>query len=187
FTTSTRKADYLGYRAMGFSVREACDLVPITFKTLLNWRRQDEEFAKWEGGRLAELQSTIADDVLRFAFLRNMRLVLRIDGRLFERRLYDPNGMTSDDRKDYREAAKRYSATDLIAIEKATSREEEGQGEAGSGGLTVIVEGDMIVGEEARRAASRALLERFMTNRKMIEGEAQVVSDGDGDEGTDGA
>ncbi|MFZ5500967.1 MAG: hypothetical protein ACOY58_03530, partial [Candidatus Micrarchaeota archaeon] len=132
FMTSTRKADYLGYRAMGFSVREACDLVPITFKTLLNWRRQDEEFARWEGGRLAELQSTIADDVLRFAFLRNMRLVLRIDGRLFERRLYDPNGMTSDDRKDYREAAKRYSATDLIAIEKATSREEEGQGEAGS-------------------------------------------------------
>ena len=126
------------------------------------------EFKAWESEKLAELQSSIADDILKFEFLRNMRMVLRIDGRLFERRLYDPSSMSGDDRKDYREASRRYSAQDLVAIERALTPERF-PNEGGSGpGISVYVEGDLVVGEEANRAAARSVLEKFATNRRMI-------------------
>jgi len=165
-----RKASYLTYRATAFSVRESCMLAEVKFATVLKWRREDEEFRKWEEQRLPELQHSLVGDLVRMEFLRNFRLALRRDFKLLYKANYNLQGMSDREYELLKVIRKHYAPQDLLAIQKAL---EPDQGDLPPGGyresLTLTVEGRQVDDEHARRAAARDLLERFEANRRLAD------------------
>jgi len=76
------KALYLGYRASGFSIREALKLVDKHKSTLSVWRR-DEVFAGLEY-RIPEFRKELSKEYIEIEFFRNFRLVLEKDYRVLQ-------------------------------------------------------------------------------------------------------
>lgn len=71
------KARYLGYRASGFTIREALKLIGVAHSTLSFWRLQPE-FVEIEE-RLPEIRQKLAAEYVGLEFVRNYRLVLEKD------------------------------------------------------------------------------------------------------------
>lgn len=176
------KTNYLGFRACGFSIREACHLAEITESTLRHWRNVDPVFKEWEENRLHELQHGVASDILRLEFLRNMKLVLKKDFRLFWKALYNWDALSGDEHKYLRAARGHYTPQDLLALEKALAPEGESRGEETGVQVVVNVDGRTVVAEDAKRVAVRELLDRFTVKRgrpEFIEGEVRELGNGD--------
>jgi hypothetical protein len=173
-----RKTDYLGNRACGFTVREACALASITFGTLCKWRNEDAQFAEYEVSRLRELQQSIGPEILKLQFLRNMKMALRRDFRVFWKALYNFDNLTAQEFDYLKTIRKHYTPADLLALEKAL--QPAGQdGERPLAQITILLDGEKMISEEAKRAAARDLLNKFVVERQVIEGE--FVESGNGD------
>jgi hypothetical protein len=194
-SANPRKSDYLGYRACGFSVRESCNLAGITQRCLIHWRKKDKEFQEFESNNLYELQKSIGPDLARLWFLRNFVLALKVDNRVLniaaltgvnqaeDIDLTDNtrarSGLTTREFDYLKVARGNYRAAELLALHRALMPEQEGNDGASTGPLVVILDGQVLQGEAATRAASRALLTQFTVNAKMLpEGE----NNGDGDQ-----
>jgi len=178
-----RKASYLSYRASGFSVREACMLAEISFAAVKKWRREDEDFRRWESGDgLSWLQHNLASDLFQMEFMRNFRLALRLDRKLLFKANYNLGGMTDRETSLLKAIRKQYSPQDLIALQKALEPNADNLPPgAYRESVTVTVEGRQVDDESARRAAARDLLERFEANRRIAEENPQIESpNGDG-------
>jgi hypothetical protein len=80
------KGMYLGYRACGFSVREALRAIGIGKSSLSNWRAEDIEFCRLEQ-ELPNIRKQLAKDYVELEFLRNFRLVLEKDFRIIQKSL----------------------------------------------------------------------------------------------------
>jgi hypothetical protein len=80
------KGMYLGYRACGFSFREACRAIGVGKSTVSNWRAEDPEFVKLELD-LPNIRKQLAKDYVELEFLRNFRLVLEKDFRIIQKSL----------------------------------------------------------------------------------------------------
>lgn len=119
------KADYLGYRASGFPIRQACYLADINHSTLTRWRANDSEFADIETNRIQELQGSVGSDIVRLEFLRNMRLGLRTDFKVLYTAVHDLEGLTDRQFKYLQRIRALYSPQDLLAISRALSPESE--------------------------------------------------------------
>jgi predicted small metal-binding protein len=177
------KADWLGFRACGFSVREACNLAEVTEATVRHWRNTDPVFKEWEEKRLPELQHGVASDILRLDFLRNMKLIFKKEFRLFWKALYNWDKLTSDEHRYLRTARSHYTPQDLLALEKALAP-DAGEGDGRRGGVTVqvIVDERTVESEGARRVAVRELLDKFTVKRgngpEAIEGEVRELGNG---------
>ena len=123
-----RKMEYLAYRATGFPVYQAADLTGVKIDTVRGWRRRDKFFKNIEETRLAELQTTVARDVVKLEFFRNMRLLTLIDARVInkvvkardDRLLEDLTAREFDWLKNVR---KHYDANALMQLEKALNPE----------------------------------------------------------------
>ena len=163
-----RKAAYLSNRSMGFSIRESCNLTEISFRTLLRWRQSDTEFVELETNRLGELQKSIAADVLRMGFMRNMSLALKRDGRVLKKAVYDFSGLTPREFDYLKIIRKHYTPQDLIAIDRATEPDPETAKTEVHGNLNIYVDNRLVESEEAKRAATRQLLERFTRNQELV-------------------
>jgi len=74
----SRKARYLGYRASGFTIREALAMVGCKQRTAEHWRREDSAFAAQEA-QLPELRKKLGFEFANMEFLRNYRLILQKD------------------------------------------------------------------------------------------------------------
>ena len=123
--TAALKADYLGYRATGFPIRQACYLADINHSTLVRWRASDSEFADIETNRIQELQANVGGDLIRLEFLRNMRLGLRTDFKVLYTAVHNLEGLTDRQFKYLQRIRSLYSPQDLLAISKALSPESE--------------------------------------------------------------
>lgn len=183
-SANPRKADYLGYRACGFSVRTACDLVPVAYKTVLGWRKSDPDFAEFESNRLYELQKNIGPDILRLEFLRNFKLALKGDHEVLRKAallgldhgvvtMVDGEevaqlGLTNREFEYLKTIRKHYGPQDLLALHKALEPEAEPQDEGMLGRVVVIVNNEIVEGEVARQAAGKALLNQFKANKEML-------------------
>lgn len=194
-SANPRKSDYLGYRACGFSIREACNLANVTMRCLLHWRQKDKEFQEFESNNLYELQKSIGPDMARSWFLRNFVLALKVDNKILSRAaltgvnqaedidLTDNTrarrGLTAREFDYLKVARSNYRAAELLALHRALMPESEDTGGA-VGPLVVIVDGQVLQGEAASRAASRLLLDQFTVNAKMLP-EGQENGDGDQD------
>lgn len=196
-STNPRKSAYLGYRACGFSVMAACDLVPVQHKTVVGWRKSDPDFADFESNRLYELQRNIGPDILRLEFLRNFKLALKGDFKVLNaaallgvnRGVVGANsegeletlraGLTDREFEYLKTIRKHYGPQELLALHKALepeSADEDGKGMLAQ--VVVIVDGKLVEGEVARRAGTHALLEQFTVNAEMV---PEDKGDGDGD------
>ncbi|KKN47058.1 hypothetical protein LCGC14_0666670 [marine sediment metagenome] len=164
-----RKADYLSYRAVGFSIRESLALAAVTQATLNKWRREDKEFLQFEQERLAFLQRTISGDIMRMRWLRNFFLVLRRDERILHKSAFNFEGLTDNERAYLHLIRKHYTPQDLLALEKALEPEHGERARIAVDKAIFIVDGKEVVGDDNRRAASRAVLDRFNANAKYAE------------------
>lgn len=123
-----RKMEYLAYRATGFPVLQAADLTGVKIETVRGWRRRDKFFRSVEETRLAELQTTVARDVVKLEFFRNMRLLTLIDARVINKviEVRDSNLLESLTSREYdwlKNVRKHYDANALMQLEKALNPE----------------------------------------------------------------
>jgi hypothetical protein len=96
-TVDNKKVRYLGYRASGFSVREALQLCDgMHEKTLSRWRANDPVFAEQERN-LPELRKTLSAEFVHLEFMRNYRLILQNDYNIVQKSLDTPHEMTNAD------------------------------------------------------------------------------------------
>lgn len=187
---SVNKVHYLSWRAMGFGIRESCQLSDITEATVRRWRVEDEDFADWEGKRLRELQKSISQDILRFDFMRNMRLAMSRDSQILFKAACSLSDLTEREYDYLKKIRGYYTPGALIELDRATAPEISDDG-AVVAHLTVKVGTEEIKDEYGRRAAARSLLEKFRVqvgievevqsktednvNGNIIEGEAKEV------------
>ncbi len=123
-----RKMEYLAYRATGFPVLQAADLTGVKMETVRGWRKRDKFFRSVEETRLAELQTTVARDVVKLEFLRNMRLLTLIDARVVNKAVKHRDdslleGLTSREYDWLKNVRKHYDAGALMQLEKALNPE----------------------------------------------------------------
>ncbi len=119
------KADYLGYRASGFPIRQACHLAGITQATLSRWRASDKAFADWETNRLQELQASVGKDIVHLEFIRNMRLSMRADFGILYKAVHNLASLTDREFQYLKRIRSLYSPQDLLAITRALMPESE--------------------------------------------------------------
>ena len=188
---SVNKVHYLSWRAMGFSIRESCQLSDVTEATVRRWRKEDEDFADWEGQRLRELQKSISQDILRFDFMRNMRMAMSRDSQILFKAACDLTSLTEREYDYLKKIRGYYTPSALIELDRATAPELADDGSV-MAQLTVKIGKEDIEDEYGRRAGARALLEKFRVqvgvevevksetkdsvNGNIIEGEAKEVT-----------
>lgn len=173
---SITKTDYLGYRACGFSIREAASLVGVGQRLVMRWRKSDPVFRRWEEEGLQDLQGRVSEIIIRNQFLRNFHLVMRADGIALKKQNFDQANMSKEERDWASEAAKRYKAQDFALMLKALAPDQ-----GGSDGPSVSLHVHLDSGAEAKedqyRAALRTTLDQFTVTRQFIEAESQVIDD----------
>jgi len=74
----SKKSRYIGYRASGFTIREAASLIKVGQRTVVRWRQEDSVFASMEE-QLPELRKRLGLEYANMEFLRNYRLLLEKD------------------------------------------------------------------------------------------------------------
>ncbi|KKN47217.1 hypothetical protein LCGC14_0665060 [marine sediment metagenome] len=124
--TAESKADYLGYRATGFPIRQACYLANINHSTLTRWRASDPDFADFETNRLSELQASVGGDLVRIEFLRNMRLAMRTDFKVLYKAVHHLDALTEREFKVLQKIRSLYSPQDLLAVTRAVGPNADG-------------------------------------------------------------
>ena len=124
------RSRYLGLRASGFTIREALALIGDAKSTLSHWRK-DPTFLGLEN-QIPELKKTLALEYASLEFLRNYRLILEKDYRVFQESLKRhtkrvkingveqdvPVGMESQDFQYLLKARAHYTPQQLQAIEQ---------------------------------------------------------------------
>lgn len=122
---SDKQQRYLAYRSTGFSASQAVKLCGVKLSTLRIWRRQNPLFRKMEDQYLSQLQSTVGNEVVRFEYLRNMRLLLAKDAQLFMSFFTDPESLSEREWEYFKSARKHYTPSDLLALEKILHPEQQ--------------------------------------------------------------
>lgn len=118
----TNKARYLGYRASGFELREALQMVGIHEKTLRRWRDADQKFAQAESN-LPSIRKDLSTEFAHMEFMRNFRLVLQKDYEVISRSL-DKSKLAVMSKEDYAyliKARGHYTPQQLSAIRELLS------------------------------------------------------------------
>ena len=117
--TAAGKADYLGYRATGFPIRQALYLADISWSTLKRWRDTDSEFANIETNRIEELQSSVGNDLIHLGFLRNMRLAMKIDFKILLKAVHHMESLTDREYQYLKRMRSLYGSSELLAVNRA--------------------------------------------------------------------
>lgn len=130
-TGSSKKMAYLAYRSCGFTINQSCDLVKIKRHIVTHWRKVDPTFRKFETTQLKYLQDTIGNDVIKFEFLRNMRLLLNFDMQLISKAMVNVNigngtseGLSPREYELFKNLRRFYTPSDMLALEKILNPEK---------------------------------------------------------------
>ena len=121
---SSKKAAYLAYRSVGFPITKAADLADTTIQTVHKWRKIDPVFKRIEEEELQRLQDTVGYDVIKFEFMRNMRMLLHKDMTLIGKAFNDLESMTHREWELYKALRKFYTANEMLTIEKIINPEK---------------------------------------------------------------
>ena len=122
---SDKQQRYLAYRSTGFSASQATKLCGIKLSTLRIWRKQNPLFRRMEDEYLSQLQTQVGNEVVRFEYLRNMRLLLAKDSQLFMSFFTDPESLSEREWEYFKTARKHYTPSDLLALEKILHPESQ--------------------------------------------------------------
>ena len=115
---SKKKAAYLAYRSTGFTIMQSCRLADVSQQLLHNWRKVDKTFRKFETQELQRLQDSIGNDVIRYEFLRNMRLLLKSDMNIIFRGINNVNELSPREYELFKNLRRFYTPSDMLALEK---------------------------------------------------------------------
>lgn len=169
FSGNHRKAQYLAWRAVGLSVRESCSQVEIDQRTVQKWRRDDEEFQDWETNKLQDLQKTVAPDLLRNEFMLNMRLVMKTDFKTLFKAAAHLSTLTEDEMRWARDAAKRYTPSNMADMERALSPDIDGSGKTTAIATVIVqIDGKTLDSQIARNAVARSVLDNFRETKQLV-------------------
>lgn len=127
-TIQGQKANYLAYRSTGFTHRQACELTGISTAIVNGWKHSDPEFEKWESQELPRLQREVGNDVIKFDFLRNLRLLLLQDSDIiFKAQTGGVDELSPREFSRYKEIRRFYTPGDLLTLEKIINPERHQQ------------------------------------------------------------
>ena len=121
--TASGKADYLGYRACGFPIRQALYLADITWPTLSRWRNSDPVFKDLEENKLQELQDNVGPDLIRLGFIRNMRLAMATDFKILIKAVHHMDSLTDREFAYLKRMRVQYGSQELVSINRALAPE----------------------------------------------------------------
>ena len=128
---SSKKAAYLAFRSCGFTINQSCQLAKCTRGNLVHWRRTDSTFRKFEETQLGHLQATVGNEVVKFEFMRNMRLLLNFDAQLISKAMVNVNigdakteGLSPREYELFKNLRKFYTPQDMLALEKILNPEK---------------------------------------------------------------
>lgn len=116
FGADNKKGLYIGYRASGFSIRDAIKLVGIHEKTLRRWREADPTFVVHENS-IAEYRKTLGVEYVHVEFLRNYRLILQKDFEIIAMSLRNPASLSKDDNAYLLKARGHYTPQQLEILQ----------------------------------------------------------------------
>lgn len=125
---SNKKAAYLAYRSCGFTITQSCDLADIHISTVHKWRNTDKVFKRFEEEELSKLQETVGNDVIRFEFMRNMRLLLHHDMKVIGQGIAGIETLTDREFELFKALRRFYTPQDLLALEKILHPEKHHDG-----------------------------------------------------------
>ena len=169
-----RKTEYLGYRGVGFNHEETLKLLDLRDGTVQTWTEKDPDFKLWATEKFRELQKNVGKDILRLQFARNMHLAMRIHSNVLNRFAFDIDNATDVDLELLKHFSRIYTPEAFSAMLRATSLLEANglDDRPAQPNVNIHVQGDMIVDDAARRAASRQILHQFREKPvDIIEGE----------------
>lgn len=173
-----KKTDYLGYRAMGFSVRESCLMVGVQQRQVMHWRGNDPTFKDWETTRILELQDSVAEDLLRLGFNRNLHLNLQLHRTLLMKALIDGVGtLSKNEISILRVVTNAYGPAELAALQKLLGSDSAADSTWQPPQIIVNVDQFVVESESAKRAASRQLLHGHILRPDLIDSEATDVTE----------
>jgi hypothetical protein len=118
------KGMYLGYRACGFSVREALRAIGVGKSSLSNWRAEDSKFVELEND-LPSIRKELAKNYVELEFLRNFRLALDLDYKklqlahklIIDHETGEPTEMTKFDQDYVLKMRGQYTVDQMKALE----------------------------------------------------------------------
>jgi len=87
YSRDDARCRYLGYRACGFSIREALQVITHS-KQWLTWCRTDPQFKELED-RIPEFRKELSKEYIEIEFFRNFRYALEKDYRVLKQSLTD--------------------------------------------------------------------------------------------------
>jgi len=113
------KSLYLGYRACGFSVREALNALQLSHSLLTKWRK-DGEFKSLEL-RVPEFRQTLAKQYINIETMRNYRLIMQRDLNIISKALKADAGqdepLTRQEQQYLIAMRKQYTPTQIDILE----------------------------------------------------------------------
>lgn len=122
---SDKKSSYLAYRSTGFPVKQAAQLTGVPIAAVRRWRKQDAMFKRVEDEYLPQLQQQVGIDIVKFEFLRNLRLVIAKDAQLLAKFFSEgPSGFSPAEWDYVKLVRKHYTPSDLLALEKVLHPEK---------------------------------------------------------------
>ena len=111
---SEKKAAYLSYRSCGFTVTQSADLAGTKLHNVNLWRRNDPVFRRIEQEDLQRLQDTVGNDVVKFEFLRNMRLLLAADMKVISKGVNNINLLEEREYDYFKTIRRLYTPNELL-------------------------------------------------------------------------
>ena len=122
------KSEYLGFRACGFGVRDACQLVGVHQRTVNNWRKSDPEFILTENNALNSMRQNLAANHLNIRFTRNYALILEKDFIVIQKSTNDPDSLNKHEHEYLLKLRSSYSPQQLEVMRRLIG-EDGGSGE----------------------------------------------------------
>ena len=116
FGEDNNKGRYIGYRASGFTFREACQLTGIHYKSIYRWRETDEKFKEWED-QLPELRKTLGIEYSHLEFIRNYRLILQKDYEIISKSLKAPEELDNKEHQYLLKLRSHYTPQQLQVLQ----------------------------------------------------------------------
>lgn len=133
------KQRYLGFRASGFQVREAAEMVGVSQRTVLGWRGADPEFRRTDMEGMSELRKTMGANFAYLEFLRNFRFVMIHDGKLLRKQALRPDSLSEEEKTHLREIRRFYTPKEIEIVRNALQGGAPGGGSGPTFNFTQFV------------------------------------------------
>lgn len=171
-----KKTEYLVLRSVSFSHEECLRLLDSSSSEYSAWLSEADEFGVWAvGSGMLHLQQGVGEGVLRNKFLRNVFIQLTIDNRVMTKKVMD-QPMTEDEKLDARDASKRYSSQNIVAMMRALDGDDSENVQAPQQ-INILVDVDHEVAQRYgdKKVMSQHLLEKFTKKSVVLDETGRVI------------